>query len=88
MPVTFSVPPVPDDRIRRLRAPDGRDARIHSIKLEPYSQFIFRLAPEMLSGDDNRLTVVLEDEEPDLTGVIDILNAIPRFQETPRQPEG
>ena len=37
-------------RIRRLHAPGGRDARIHSIPLEPYSQYIVTLAPTCSSA--------------------------------------
>ena len=71
--VALNGKPLPGERIRRLHASDGRDARIHSIKLEPYSQFIFGLAPEMLCRGDNRLTVALAEQEPDVTDAIELL---------------
>ncbi|MCX6910602.1 MAG: hypothetical protein NTY01_21530 [Verrucomicrobia bacterium] len=65
--------PIASERIQRLHAPGGRDARIHSIKLEPYSQFEFDLSRDMLHSGDNRLTVSLTDKESDLTGKIELL---------------
>jgi hypothetical protein len=58
---------------KRLHSPGGRDARIHSIPLQPYSQFIFTLAPDMLHRGDNQLTVSLVEKEPDVTGKIDLV---------------
>jgi len=65
--------PIASERIRRLHSPGGRDARIHSIKLEPYSQFEFNLSRDMLRRGDNRLTVSLNNKESDLTGKIELL---------------
>jgi len=62
--------PVPPSRICRLHAPGGRDARIHSIPLLPYSQFVLNLSRDMLRRGENRLTVSLGEKEPDLTGNI------------------
>jgi hypothetical protein len=59
-------------RIRRLHAPGGRDARIHSIPLEPYSQYVVTLAPDMLQRGENRLTVSLRKGHPDLGGSIQL----------------
>jgi hypothetical protein len=70
---TLNGKPIPGDRIQRLHAPDGRDARIHSVPLQPYSQFVFRLAPEMLHRGDNQLTVFLDEKEADVTGKIDLV---------------
>jgi hypothetical protein len=70
---TINGTPIPGDLIERLHAPDGRDARIHSIELGPYSQFVFRLSPEMLHRGDNHLIVSLDEQEPDITGKIELL---------------
>ena len=67
---TLNDKPIPSDRIQRLHAPDGRDARIHSIVLLPYSQFVFNLPPDMLRRGENQFTVTLDEKEPDLTGNI------------------
>ena len=40
---TLNGRPLPGGITRRLHAPGGRDARIHSTKLEPYSQYVFTL---------------------------------------------
>ena len=60
-------------RISRLHAPGGRDARIHSIPLEPYSLYVVGLAPEMLRRGENRLTVSLRAGDPDLSAGIDLV---------------
>jgi len=65
--------PITDARIRRLHAPGGRDARIHSIPLDPYSQYTLSCSPGMLRPGDNRLTVTLTEGEPDLFGRIDLV---------------
>jgi len=70
---TLNGQPVASDRIQRLHSPGGRDARIHSIPLAPYSQFEFNLARDMLRHGDNRLTVSLSNKESDLTGKIELL---------------
>ena len=60
-------------RVRRLHASGGRDARIHSIRLEPYSQYVMTLAPDMLRRGENRLTVTLSKPDPHLTGSIQVV---------------
>jgi len=60
-------------RIRRLHASGGRDARIHSIPLQPYSQYIVTLAPDMLQRGENRLAVSLCKGEPELFGSIELV---------------
>ena len=64
---------IASERIDRLHAPGGRDARIHGTKLEPYSQYVMELAPNMLEVGQNRLTVSMEAAEPDLFGPVDLL---------------
>ena len=58
--------PIDAARIRRLHASGGRDARIHSIPLAPYSEYVVTLAPKMLRSGDNRLTVALSKADPEL----------------------
>jgi hypothetical protein len=65
--------PIASERIQRLHSPGGRDARIHSIPLQPYSQFVCKLSPEMLRRGENQLAVSLDEREPDLTGKIDLV---------------
>jgi hypothetical protein len=70
---TLNGQPIASERITRLHAPGGRDARIHSIPLAPYSQFEFNLSRDMLRCGENRLVVSLSNKEPDLTGKIELL---------------
>ena len=63
---------IANDRIQRLHAPGGRDARIHSIRLEPYSQYVIRLKPDMLRRGDNCLRVTLKRKDPNLFGQIEV----------------
>ncbi|MBI5394129.1 MAG: hypothetical protein HZA91_02405 [Verrucomicrobia bacterium] len=70
---TLNGRPVPPNRIRRLHASGGRDARIHSVVLQPYSQFVFNLSHDMLRRGENQLTVTPDEKEPDLTGKIDLV---------------
>jgi len=65
--------PVEGEVLQRLHAPGGRDTRIHGTRLEPYSQFVLKLTPDSLRVGDNCLTVTLEEREPDLFGVIDLV---------------
>lgn len=65
--------PIAGDRIQRLHAPDGRDARIHSVPLQPYSQFVFNLSRDILRRGENQLIVSLDEKEPDVTGKIDLV---------------
>ena len=62
--------PIDPARIERLHAPGGRDTRIHGTRLDPYSQFVIQLAPDMLAEGDNVLTVALTAREPDLFGTL------------------
>lgn len=70
---TLNGQPIANNRIQRLHSPGGRDARIHSIPLAPYSQFEFNLSRDMLRSGENRLTVSLTNKESDLTGKIELL---------------
>lgn len=70
---TLNGAAIPGERIEHLYAPAGRDARIHSVTLLPYSQFVFTLPPEAVRRGDNTLTVSLDRQEPDLTGRIDLV---------------
>ena len=54
-------------------ASGGRDARVHSIPLKPYSQYIVTLTPEMLQCGENRLAVSLSKGEPELFGTIELV---------------
>jgi hypothetical protein len=65
--------PIAQEAIERLYSPGGRDARIHSIKLEPYSQFVFHLSSDALPRGENQLAVTLADQEADLTGKIELV---------------
>lgn len=62
--------PIPAQRIERLHAPGGRDARVHGVPLEPYSQYVVQLSHEVLKEGDNCLRVELVEREPDLFGTI------------------
>jgi len=62
--------PVPVQRIERLHAAGGRDARVHGVPLEPYSQFVVQLSHDVLKEGDNRLRVELVEREPGLFGTI------------------
>ena len=70
---TLNGKPIPANRVQRLHAHGGRDARIHSVVLLPYSQFVFNLSRDMLRRGDNQLTVTLNEKEPDLTGNITLV---------------
>lgn len=70
---TLNGQPIANNRIQRLHSPGGRDARIHSIPLAPYSQFEFNLSRDMLRHGENRLVVSLSNKETDLTGKIELL---------------
>jgi hypothetical protein len=63
---------VEESRLRRLHSANGRDARLHSVRLEPYSQYTIALDPAALRRGDNRLTVSLVEGEPDLLGTIEV----------------
>ena len=60
------------DSIQRLHAPGGRDTRIHGTRLDPYSQYIIQLPPDLLAEGDNLLTVALTAREPDLFGTVTV----------------
>jgi hypothetical protein len=64
--------PIDASRTRRLHAPGGRDARVHGVRLGPYSQFVFELRPDDLTAGENRLRVALAEREPDLFGPIEL----------------
>jgi hypothetical protein len=70
---TLNGQPLAKDRIQRLHSPGGRDARIHSIPLAPYSQFEFNLSRDMLRRGENQLAVSLTNKESDLTGKVELL---------------
>lgn len=63
---------VPSERIERLHAPGGRDTRVHGVRLEPYSQYVVDVSPDMLTVGENLLVVSLREREPDLFGSIDV----------------
>jgi len=64
--------PIPSSRIQRLHAPGGRDARIHPVKLAPYSQYVINVLGNLDRGE-NRLTVTLVKQDPDIVGKIELL---------------
>jgi hypothetical protein len=64
--------PVPNDRVQRLHAPGGRDIRVHPVPLDPYSQYVITVSPDMLRRGENRLIVSLTEKEPDLLGRIEV----------------
>jgi len=64
--------PVEAERIERLHSANGRDARIHSIPLAPYSQYTIRPRAEWLRRGENTLAVTLVEREPDLMGEIEV----------------
>ncbi len=59
-------------RVRRLHSANGRDARLHSVKLDPYSLYVLDLDHAHLLQGVNRLSVRLIASEPDLLGAIEV----------------
>lgn len=62
--------PIPADAVERLHAPGGRDLRVHSIALEPYSLYALSIDPALLRDGENTLTVSLTGADPLLFGEI------------------
>ena len=78
--LTLNGQPLDASRIRRLHAPGGRDARVHSLKLDPYSQFVVTLTPKMLNRGENRLGVTLHQGDAGVRGKIDLVELELRLQ--------
>jgi hypothetical protein len=60
------------DRLQRLHASNGRDARLHPTSLGPYSLYVLRPNPATLRRGENRLSISLTQGEPNLLGAIDV----------------
>ena len=65
--------PVAPDCVQRLHAPRGRDTRVHSVPLEPYSQYVLLLSGGELHHGINVLTVALTERDPDLFGTVGLV---------------
>lgn len=59
------------ERIERLHASGGRDARVHAIPLEPYSVYTLEVDAGNLTRGDNTLTITLTDADPMLLNEIE-----------------
>ncbi len=64
--------PLPENAVERLHAPNGRDARVHAIALEPYSLYVIEPDASVLRRGENTLTVVLTERDPHLFGEIEV----------------
>ena len=64
--------PVPAERSECLYSASGRDARVHSVPLEPYAQFTLTLDASWLQQGANVLEVALADRHPALLGVVEL----------------
>ncbi len=63
---SFNGRPLSADRVQRLHAPGGRDTRVHSVPLDPYSEFVIDLDAGWFAAGENALTVSLVKADPDL----------------------
>jgi len=60
------------EKIERLHAYGGRDARVHSIPLQPYSTYTLKVDPAALHRGENRLTVTMTNCVPELAEDVEI----------------
>ncbi len=60
------------DQIERLHAYGGRDSRVHSIPLQPYSIYTLEVDPAALVRGENRLTVTMTQSVPELAEDVDM----------------
>jgi len=63
---------VPGERVTRLHSASGRDARVHSVSLDPYSQYTLKLDARRLTPGANILEVTLTQRHPALLGTVQL----------------
>ena len=66
----LNAQPLATDRITRLHAVRGRDARVHSVRLDPYSLYVLKPGPAALKAGENVLEIRSVALEPNLIGAI------------------